>query len=360
MKIRTVLILTIGILLIYQRAFALEEKTPHWTPMGEIVNIVQNSGHFEYHETYFDPEKSREDLEKNFTQADENWAIVEKDGIRKVIKYQVSKEVMELIEKAKQMHSRTRYEKAEELLKKASEADPEYSMVYVFIGNTYHSRENYKEAINWYNKAIEKNPVNFTAYKMRANCHFKNNQLDLCKEDLKLAIICNRNDKQAMEQLENLGKSLNFRIYKKTFVPLYSLEKMDNGKIRIYIDKDQVIRWMPYSFCKAVWRYEPNYFEKKTGEKEYHLTQMEEMECIINTISAYESFIKRGQFDRDPMLERIKKIKERFFIKEFVLFEIIAPQQPDALLTLDKVQLTDMLDYIEEFILLKERIAGDG
>ncbi len=178
-------------------------------------------------------------------------------------------------------------------------------------------------------------------------------KLNEAEDSLINSIIYNRNYPEAWHLLEKLCKIRKYSLYTKPFVPLYSIQRMDNGKIRIYIDQDQAMIWLPYAFTKAVWQYDPKYFEQRTGLKQYRHTPQEEIEAVTNMVWAYNAFLKRGKYPKNPYLERLKNIKENWFTREFVYFEILSPKNPEVLSTLKSKYKKDLMDYIKSFIILK-------
>lgn len=323
-----------------------------YTPMADIVDIVRKSDRFDYHTTYLDPAQAKKQYEENLKILEPGLRIAKRDN-KEITRYHPPTRVAELINEAENSAKERDYDRALEALEKAKTIDPGYSPLYSKQAEIYLEMGKTQKARKTAEEAIEKNPLNFEAYRVKAECLMKMGKLEEAKDSLVLALIYNRNHPGILKLLQQLGDKLDYRVYTEPFIPLYTLQEMDNGKVRIYIDKDQIIRWMPYSFCKAVWRYEPGYFQKKMGEEEYHPTTYEEMECAKNMLWAYEAFRKRGNFEKDSLLERMKKIESKFFLREFVYFEIIAPRNPEILLTLDQKHLADMVDYVNEFVLVQ-------
>jgi tetratricopeptide (TPR) repeat protein len=325
-----------------------------FTHLADIVDIINYSGRYDYHDTYFDPARASDRYYKNLRQADINQYIVIENDQKKVKTYEPSDEVNSLIrqsEEALQVNDRNR---ALKLLQSALETDPDYFMLPVYLGRIHFEEKNHEEALRQANKGIESNPVNFEAYRLKGEIYLAKNDYENAQKNLVTALIFNRNDWKTLSLLNTLGSMSGFDVFLSPFLPLYSLEKMDNGKIRLYIDTDEMTRWMPYAFCKAVWKYEPGYFEKKTGRTEYQPTFFEEMESINCMLWGYETFRNLERVKPDPMLERMMKIQSRFFLREFVLFEIISPTEPEILCKLDEAHLNDLLEYINEFIIVKK------
>lgn len=326
-----------------------------WTPMADIVNIIKDSGKYEYHGTYLDSKAKLKEYNEKLKYNDPNQIVVEKDGKRKVSVYEAPVEVKKAVENALKLEEKERYREALEILSKAQATSPDYSMIDVYRGRIAMEMDDYHDALKDFSEAIRKNPANFTAYRLRAKCHLKLDDDESAINDLIKSIICNRNDPESWKILEQLAEKKGYGLYRKPFLPLYSHQRMDNGKLRIYIDQDTLQRWMPYAFCKTVWKYHPGYFEKRTGEEEYRRTFLEEMECIRNLLWAYNAFQLRGNYKPDPVLERLEKIKKRFYLKEFVRFEVMGPHNPEVLVTVDEKRVADLVDYFREFIMVKDK-----
>jgi len=324
-----------------------------WTHFADIVDIVKESGHFDYHMTHFDKKIETDKLLSKYKECDPNQKLVEKDGEKTVEIYKPAKEVASLMESADKFMSQGHFARAMEKLDRAQTRDSSYSGIDVLKGKIYYKTGRYRAAIKQFDIAIKKNPIDFRAYKYRGDCYRKREKLDKALDDYILSIIYNRNYKEAWDALEDLGKEMKFAIYRSPFVPLYSFQKLDNGKIRIYFDDRERTRWMPYSFTKAVWKYEPGYFHEKTGLTEYRLTIDEEIECIRNMTWAHNTFRLYGKAEKDPLIDRLESIQYRFFLREFVIFEILSPENPEILLTLAPRYREDIVDYIKEFFLLK-------
>ncbi|MFP4497530.1 MAG: tetratricopeptide repeat protein, partial [Vulcanimicrobiota bacterium] len=317
-------------------------------------NIVKGSGYFDYHETYFDPAKALEEYRENLGKANPNQIITEEDGVKKVFHYEPSDGIKENLTRINTLIEEGKFDEAEVLVNKSIELDPEYSSLHVYLGRIHHRKGEVEKALSSYEQALSVNPVDILALNYKAEALMEKDGLIKDRDSLVRALVLQRNYELTWQNLKKLGKEMGFEVYDEPFLPLYSLQRMDNKKIRIYIDLDTVTRWMPYSFCKAVWQYYPGYFEKKMGEKEYRETLQEEYECVENMLWSYNAFRVRGKYPRDPMLERMKDIKTRFFIKEFIKFEIMAPEHPELLTLMDQKHILDMEDYIKEYILVEK------
>ncbi len=325
-----------------------------YTHLGEITKTVHESGRYDVHITYFDRDVETKKLLDTYRQSNPDQYIVTMNGEKKVEIYKPSNDVKELISQAEKFITGKKANKAEPILKKALEKDPGYSHTYCLLAQLEMSKGKYDKALPLLNTALEKNPVDFTAYKLRGDCFVQEKENEKALDDYIMSILTGRNYSDAWNATENLGKSMGFNVYKEPFVPLYSIQALETGKHRIYYDDNEKARWMPYSYCKAVWLYEPGYFKQRTGKENYEYTFEEEDECIKNMIWAYGAFRRQGKFPEDPLLERLNKIKSRMFLREFIVFEIMAPKNPEMLLTMEEKYLSDLKDYIREFVVVKK------
>jgi len=322
--------------------------------LDEIVSIIQDSGRFDFHMTYFDKKIETEKALARYGECNSNQIIVEKDGKRIVEIYKPSAEVAKLVKDAEKAMALNEWDQAEKKLKKAKEMESYFFKIDVLIGEIAFARKKYQEAIAHFNKAINKNSVSFQAYKLRGDCHEKLGKLEMARDDYISALINNRNHKETWQALDDLGGKMGFAVYRDPFVPLYSIQKLETGVVRIYFDEKERARWMPYSFTKAVWKFQPGYFRKRTGKDFYEPALKEETECIRNMIWGYDAFRLRGDYKEDPFIERIKRIRSKFFLRDFIYFEVMSPENPEILLKLKLKFREDLKDYIKTFILVKK------
>lgn len=325
-----------------------------YTHLGEITKTIHESGRYDVHITYFDREVEKKKLLETYKQSSPDQYLITVEGKKKVEIYKPSDEVRTLITQAEKFIADKKFNKAEPLLKKALEKDPEYSRLCRLMAQLEMAKGKNEKAILLLNTALEKNPIDFTAYKLRGDCFVQNKENEKALDDYIMSIINGRNYAEAWNALENLGKIMGLQVEKEPFVPLYSIQALETGKHRVYYDDNEKARWMPYSYCKTVWLYEPGYFKQRTGKDKYEYTFEEEDECIKNMIWAYGAFRRQGKFPEDPLLERLNKIKSRMFLREFIVFEIMSPKNPEMLLTMDEKYLSDLKDYMREFVVVKK------
>lgn len=89
---------------------------------------------------------------------------------------------------------------------------------------TYYNNEQYREALNLLDKYLAKDSTNPEAYKMRGNCHFEINQMNLAMADYKTAIQLDGTYADPYYNLANLYETENqpdsalhyFRLYTQT------------------------------------------------------------------------------------------------------------------------------------------------
>ena len=342
----------ISILLVLLTGMVFAQDSFH---LSDITKIIHKSGKYDVHISYFDKEIETKKIRDLYRQNNPNQYLNIKDGKKEVKIFEVPDEVKTTIKKAEELIEKNKPGKAEKLLKEAGEKCPGYSHIPVLLAKIKINEKKYDESITLLDEAIKINPIDFTAYKLRGDCYFEKGENQKALDEYIMAIINNRNYDEAKKALDKTANKMGLKVNDQPFVPLYSIQDLKNGKYRVYYDDNEKIRWMPYSYTKAVWQCEPEYYKRQTGKDKYEWTYKEEEECIKNTIWGYGAFVRQGNFDKDPFLERLKEIKSRFFIREFIIFEIMSPQKPEMLLTMDDKYLNDLKDYINEFILVKKQ-----
>ncbi len=361
MKRKIVFLIFLAILLIQPGTASdmeLDTGRHPWTPMADISNTINNSERYDYHVTYFDPDQALAEYEESKKYAHENQILSPGPDGSRVVEYALDMELAGKVDDIKSLLESGDTEKARQVIKEVRRRDPRYWKADTYSGRSYMLEGDYKTALEYFEKALKKNPIDFDAHRWAGQCRMKMEDYHGARQDFIRCIISNRNDPGAWESLRELGELAGFTLFDRPFIPLYRVELMDNGKHRIYLDKDTLPRQMPYGFCKAYWRHEPGYFQKRIGEEEYRLTFIEEMECLRNLLWSYNAFKIRGQMEEDPYLERLANIKNRFYLKQFVYFDVLSPKHPEILASMDEKYIPDMIDYFNEFFILEKNPDG--
>lgn len=323
--------------------------------MEEILRIINDSGRFDHHMTYFDENVEREKLFQTYKEADPNQILVQKGDKLSADIFTPPDQVIQYLEKADSLKNESRHNEALDLLAEAALLTPDYSAPKRERGRILLELQQHDKALQELDEALQINPVDFQAHKIKGDCHRQKGELQKAKDSYINAVICNRNYLSAWERLAQLGDEMGFIVNDLPFVPLYSIDEVKEGLIRIYFDMDTRYRWLAYSFTKAVWRYDENFFKKQTGLSQYEYTLQEEMECIKQMIWYYKAAKKWSYADKDPLMERLILIQDQLFMREFVYFQILSRANPQILITLDQKYIEDLKEYIEEFVLISKQ-----
>ncbi|MCE1246430.1 MAG: hypothetical protein LWY06_07290 [Firmicutes bacterium] len=331
----------------------------NFTHIADIINIVEKSGRFEPHVTYFDKKLETEKYVNELGHPNPNHIVTIENGKKTIVDYKPSAEAAALYEKADGFSKSRKSKEAVALLKDGIKKGIKDFRLFLLLSCCSLESGSYKEACEYADEALKLNSGCWQAYTIKGVACFKLGDKVNSRASFVNALIYNHNDTEAWKGLIALGGADNFSVDMSPFVPLYSLDKVSSGKVRVYFDDNDKTRWLPYAFCKAVWKYEPGYFENRTGEKEYRLTPLEEMECLHGMIWAYGAFLKSGQFSKDPFMENLKKAERKMFLREYAYFNVLAPKNPEITWTLDDKYLDDMRDFIGEFIIKAGTSSAD-
>jgi tetratricopeptide (TPR) repeat protein len=322
----------------------------NYTHIADIINIVEKSGRYDPHVTLFDKKTELDKYNSEIRQPSPGHILVIENGTKRISDYKPNAETAKITGKVNDLVKSRKYKEAETALIEAVKKDKQDFMLQYLLSKVCYEQGNYKEALSAANEAVKLNPACWQAYTVMGGSLLKTGNKNESREAYINSLIYNRNNPETWQALNSPEGIQNFEVYTEIFLPLYSLEPLSTGKIRVHFDDNEKTRWLSYSFCKAVWKYEPGYFENRTGEKQYRLTPLEEMESIHGMIWAYGAFLKSGQFKKDPLMERLKKIERRMFLREFSYFDILAPKNPEITWTLEDKYLDDMRDYLREFV----------
>ena len=160
-------------------------------------------------------------------------------------------------------------------------------------------------------------------------------------QEITVAWILNRNHPQIKPAVEKIYKASGKKFDDFEFEPRYSIEKADNEVVNIQME----IEWMMYVFCKAMWKYEPDYHsEFGGGRSEFDIT--EEKECLVNLIIAHQT--EHGKKEsKIPAINALIRATEAEMINAFIFMEIWIPIEPLIVYTQPKESIEEIAEYIQ-------------
>ncbi len=266
-----------------------------------------------------------------------------KDGRVILKEYALSEKAGQAFKTAEEHFSNKEFEKARKFYKKVLNENKTYSVAMTYIGQTYELEKKDDDAIKWFKKAIKANYIDYMAHWFLASAYHRTGESRNALNEVAIALTLNRNN----PRLETLAITIalkNKLFYNSWFfTPQYTLSS-DSDTVRIFAKKE----WLAYALCKAVWRYEPGYKEKKGIKNESLFTSVEENECLANIILGHMNSEGEKLSEAESinfLLEAFKRKK----LSEFMIYEVWLRKYPQIIYSLPKETIDNIADYVSRF-----------
>ncbi len=167
-------------------------------------------------------------------------------------------------------------------------------------------------------------------------------------QQITLAHLYNRNHPAYLDSLVSLYRHCDWTFRKMDFTPLYELHR--NPDSTVYI-RAATTPWLAFASCKAVWAFEPGYFEKMKFLSNAQPDIIETKECLFNALAAYEELEPSKKADY-PGLSTLSSALPDKRIDDFILYEITSRQQPEILHHLPANRFLELVDYLYDYRIL--------
>lgn len=276
------------------------------------------------------PDRSKNLVEHNFYR-------MEQDNQIKSFPYLLSNEGKLVYEKAELAFSNKNFDKAREFYQEVLVLNPNFHKALTYIGQTFGIQRNLEEAEKWYKKAIEANYIDYMAHWFLADIYKMKGEKEKAINEISIAAVLNRNNpriQQSMDAIYRIGK---LKVTNWNFNPQVQLDSLAPEQIKIFAQGD----WMGYALVKALWRYEPGY-KASMGVARNMFSSLEEKEAILSLMSNK----KKKTLKKFPELKALDMALQEGMIDEYIVYEILLPEHPDAVLQLKKEFIEDIGKYV--------------
>lgn len=257
--------------------------------------------------------------------------IINEDSTLSLLAYELSNTEHKVYMDAENSFSNGEYTIAIEQYEELYNMKPEYAYALTMIGDCYYNMDDLKNAKLYFRKAIKQNPIDYSAYWFLADSYLKEGNLDSANYSITRAHILNKYNPTLYEKMIFIKEEIEVPWKNWNFHPQYNLEKTKKG-VKIKTGSE----WMGYAFAKAIWAYEPGYYESITGEKREGgvANSHQEKEAVLSLLSHNDN------------LPVIVKIIEDGYFDEFFYYEIVANQAPVTLLLTSEDQRERIVEYL--------------
>jgi tetratricopeptide (TPR) repeat protein len=245
--------------------------------------------------------------------------------------------------KAKELisYENPNYKKARKYLQHLLKKHPLHAQLHTLIGETYYYDSQYDLAYQSFEQAIELNPIDYLARWLMAEIDLKKGNKNQAIENITLAHIYNRNHIRLLQRLQEIYKETDLTYIRNwSFAPEYKLYKENET---VVITADGI--WLTYGMYKAVWKYEPDYLFIKSQQEITDYLFQQEMEAALGTFMTY-STLKQDDKRVYPAMNALGTCLDEEMVEEYVMYEILLPQQPTLANHITPPFMKRIIEYI--------------
>lgn len=264
------------------------------------------------------------------------------DGSRVVRPAKFDPEAMGLIQQAEVPYKAGRYAEAEKLYAQALAKEPGNYLAALNLGDTALFSGDAKTALTRYEQAARLNPDDHRSYFFRGTALARLDRMAEARDMYAWALTLRPEHPYVMHALDQNADTLGIRVQPRVVRPR-ALARAEGKEISVHVDPKSP--WFVYGLCKALWLGEESHREEMTGERDYHPTNIEELECLGLLGAVYARFLEEGK-PKDPALERFMRIVKDGYGKELILYEVLARQAPHVVLTLEPEARERLHQYV--------------
>lgn len=251
-------------------------------------------------------------------------------GRQSLKRYVVPSAVTSYLKNAERAFHNQQYDEAVRLYGEVAKLWPDFAHVHVLIGDAYYKKGEYRQAKASFERAIQMNFIDYEAHWFLADTLWRMGERTRALEEITLGHLLNVNHQEMKNVLRGYRGELGQPWKDWEFVPQYRISAKGN-EITVETNPD----WVGYALVKAYWKYEPGYAEKMVGP-EYHkqlICSTEEKEALLALLT------------RPGLFANLEKIIKDGFLKEMLLYEIVARRAPSAIIMLPPKDLSKIVTY---------------
>jgi tetratricopeptide (TPR) repeat protein len=268
------------------------------------------------------------------------------DGSRVVRPAKFDAGAMALVQQAEVHYQAKRYAEAEKLYVQALAKEPGNYLAALDFGDAALFAGDAKTALTRYEQAARINPDDHRSYFFRGTAFLTLDRMEEARDMYARALALRPEHPYVMEALTHNADALGIRVQPRVLKPR-ALARAEGKGISVHVDPESP--WFAYGLCKAFWLGEESHREEMTGEREYHPSNIEELECLSMLGAVYARFQGEGK-PKDAALERFMRIVEDGYGKELILYEVLARQAPHVVLTLAPEARERLHQYVLRYV----------
>lgn len=269
-----------------------------------------------------------------------------------VFRIDISEQTLDQIRGRVKLFHAGRHAEYRDRLEDYLRAYPNLSYLHVEIGNAYFAEGDLVAAEQWYDKGASVNPLNPMLAYSRAFCHLARGDAAAAVESLTESVMTCRNNFLAWLALDCLlsargGRICDHRFQNRTDIIV--------DTATIIVDKRQTQNvlepWLYYAAAELATKH-PR-CRTWCGFDSWDLEAIEYYK-IAHLLGMYLASKSKDESVFDPYLEDLSSIFEAGYLRQYVLFDKIAPySQYFRVATLPEAERAQMRRYVDRFVIVQ-------
>lgn len=250
------------------------------------------------------------------------------------------------IKKAKSAYDKKKYQKAIDHYKKVHEIAANRNAMDRIRG-IYEEMGLWEEAINWC-IATKKTFKDYAQYSYDlASLYLKQGEGEKALNEVTLAHLRHPNQSSWVD-LQKIyaqqGLLINdWELFPQRWYAVRQDSATQTVNIEYWPKKEA---WLSYARCKAVWMAEPGYAEDMVRISTSDADLVEEKECLLNAVLAYEKLDEVGKANH-PELRALARALETSLVNAYILYEMNLRYSPETYQHLTEAQLEQIIQYLQ-------------
>jgi tetratricopeptide (TPR) repeat protein len=245
-------------------------------------------------------------------------------------------------------------------LRRALEIDPGYRPAHLLSAEMLLAEHRVKEAASVFSRIINQDVTDSDALVGLARCLMLMGRLDEAKMALVDAVIFDRVNLDAWENLHILAAVKDFTVTTHDAPELGIVRKARGRHYDIVVDASieecpvQATAWIVYASQRAVWRYEGKY-KRYLGAAKYSRTYEEDIDCYMSLAAAWKMLSRSDSTVCDARyFEHLGDVADDGYLVPHVLFDYVCLDDPFAARGFSAETIEVLREYVDRYVLVAE------
>jgi len=217
--------------------------------------------------------------------------------------------------------------------------EPDYHLIWTFIGDAHYNLGNYDSAVYYLDRAVEENFIDYDAHWFLADALFRQGKFDEAAKEITYAHILNVHHEVIFGLMKPYWKRAGHLWQDWDFRPAYEISEESDT---VYIRAPE--HWIAYAMVKALWKYEPDYAERMgvRNHNDSGVYIIEETEALLCHYVSSETGSILGQIIADG------------YLNEFIKYEMALKKIPKIGMLFSRDEFERLFEYIKNYHLATE------